>query len=81
MVRRSSSYNFIKKDIYINELKTNKKYKSCDDLLKIYNCFDIKKDFVMNKSSVSYGDFLLKNPKATKKERIQAIKRFYDKLC
>ncbi|VVU95374.1 hypothetical protein CPAV1605_1125 [seawater metagenome] len=31
------------------------------------------------KEDVSYGNFLSKNPKATKKERQAAIKRFLDK--
>jgi hypothetical protein len=90
MVRRSRSFQQI--DI-LNS--TYKKYNSCNDLTKICKCkhYDISINYILEKNvklqnnlpkpneSVSYGDFLLKNPKATKKERIQAIQRFYNKLC
>ena len=43
---------------------------------KIINFFQKNKQVKTN--SFSYGKFLLKNKNATKKERRDAIKRFYD---
>ena len=37
--------------------------------------------FLVNKNinkNFSYGKFILENPKATKKERQEAVKKFYD---
>jgi hypothetical protein len=80
VIKRSSSYNFTKLNAFVN-----KNNKSCDDLLLIYKHLNIKNEIdftkIVNNDSVSYGEFLAKNPKATKKQRIQAVKRFYDKLC
>ena len=44
---------------------------------KIFNLFQKNKQVKVE--SFSYGKFLLKNKKATKKERREAIKRFYHK--
>jgi hypothetical protein len=90
MIKRSLSYNIIKITDISNKL-VDKKHKSCNDLLRLYKYFDITINNIISKDtndinlknnnrSVSYGLFLSENPRATKKQRIQAIQRFYNKL-
>jgi len=88
MVRRTRSFQEIG---ILNS--TYKKYNSYNDLTEICKYYDVSINYIGHKNaqlennlpntneSVSYGDFLLKNPKTTKKERIQAVQRFYNKLC
>jgi hypothetical protein len=62
----------------------HKKHKSCNDLYVRYPHPFIQPNgcaqLICNVSSVSYGDFLSKHPRASKKQRMEAIKRFLDKL-
>jgi hypothetical protein len=37
-------------------------------------------DKINTRKLVSYGEFLQMNPKATKKQRVQAIQKFYNDL-
>jgi hypothetical protein len=37
-------------------------------------------DKINTRKLVSYGEFLQTNPKATKKQRVQAIQKFYNDL-
>jgi hypothetical protein len=91
MIKRSLSYNIIQIADISNKL-SYKTYKSCNDLVKLCKYFDlsinniISKDtndinLLNNSKSVSYGLFLSENSHATKKQRIQAVQRFYNKLC
>ena len=85
MVRRNLSYNVIQ---LVDIIHTNyKKYKSHNDL----NNLEMKSEkpkIVFHstqlpkypKECVSYSVFLQKNPGASKKQRIEAIQRFYDSL-
>lgn len=66
----------------------NKSYKSCNDLVNLSNpslCMNNNiqsnnNDKINTRKLVSYGEFLQTNPKATKKQRVQAIQKFYNDL-
>lgn len=85
MVRRNLSYNVMQ---LVDIIHTNyKKYKSHNDL----NDLEMKSEkpkVVFHpaqlpkypKECVSYSVFLQKNPGASKKQRVEAIQRFYDSL-
>ena len=85
MVRRNLSYNVMQ---VVDIIHTNyKKYKSHNDL----NNLEMKSEkpkIVFHpaqlpkypKECVSYSVFLQKNPGASKKQRVEAIQRFYDSL-
>jgi hypothetical protein len=86
MVRRCLSYNVIQLVYMVN---TNyKKYKSYNDLsgLDTKHPPQYRTAYVSNplpkydKEAVSYSVFLQKYPHASKKQRVEAIKRFYDNL-
>ena len=85
MVRRNLSYNVMQ---LVDIIHTNyKKYKSYNDL----NDLEMKSEkpkIVFHpaqlskypKECFSYSVFLQKNPGASKKQRVEAIQRFYDSL-
>ena len=85
MVRRNLSYNVMQ---LVDIIHTSyKKYKSYNDL----NDLEMKSEkpkIVFHpaqlpkypKECVSYSVFLQKNPGASKKQRVEAIQRFYDSL-
>ena len=88
MVRRNLSYNFMQ---LVDVIHTNyKKYKSYNDLnvLETEQTTEYKRKIIFQpppvmqypKECVSYSVFLQKNPGASKKQRIEAIQRFYDSL-
>ena len=49
-------------------------------LWKSTNMFKTLKQIIKPKKVFSYGQFLLDNPNATRKERQQAVKRFLDSV-
>jgi len=83
-VKRCLSYNVIQ---LVHMINTNyKKYKSYNDLSDLdtkpspeYRTKYVNK-VIPPKECVSYGVFLQKYPNASKKQRVEAIKRFYDNL-
>jgi hypothetical protein len=86
MVKRCLSYNVIQ---LVDIINTNyKKYKSYNDLsiLDTKHPPQYRTTYVSNplpqyhKECVSYSVFLQNNPGASKKQRVEAIKRFYDNL-
>jgi hypothetical protein len=78
MVKRCLSYNVIQLvDAVCSDYK---KYKSCDDLCGLVNKPSIDMIKPPAKECVSYSVFLKKNPGASKKQRVEAIQRFYDNL-
>ena len=76
MLKKSESSSNI---INIIKLVKTKTCKSCNDLKNLYNnnVFNTK---INKKKLISYGEFLRLNPIATKKQRVDAIKNFYDNL-
>ena len=65
---------------FINSFN-NRSYKSCNDLINLSNPSLCTNSLSKNKRKIlSYGEFLVHNPNSTKKQRIKAIKDFYDNL-
>ena len=84
MVKRCLSYNVIQ---LVHMINTNyKKYKSYNDLSDLENKLGPEyrtkyvSPIIPPKECVSYSVFLQKYPNASKKQRVEAIKRFYDNL-
>ena len=83
MMKKSNSMVFI----YTIKSFDIKYSKSCDNITNLqktnsYNDFAAIKmpDLLENRKTLSYGEFLRSNPKATKKQRCKAIKDFYENL-
>ena len=69
MLKKNKSQFFIYNKLIFN----SRNYKSCNDLVNLQNNTNKRK-------LISYGEFLRSNPRATKKQRINAIATFYNLL-
>jgi hypothetical protein len=83
MLNRSKSFIYIVKNNNTNNIANTanifykKLYKSSNDLISLSNQ-SFPKD--SKRKIISYSQFLKSNPKANKKQRVEAIQNFYNNL-